>query len=78
MTRFTMPEELYGPASVAGLKHDVYKRITAGKLVEAELAFLDEIFKASSAILNALLRGHARPGNLLASFFFIGGTVFKQ
>jgi MoxR-like ATPase len=55
LTRFTTPEELFGPMSVAGLKKDEYRRLTAGKLPESELAFLDEIFKANSAVLNALL-----------------------
>jgi hypothetical protein len=33
--RFTCPEELLGAISVAGLKADVYRRVTAGKLAEA-------------------------------------------
>lgn len=55
MTRFTSPDELLGPISVQGLKIDQYRRITTGKLPEAQLVFLDEIFKANSAVLNALL-----------------------
>src|SRR3954453_14614456 len=56
LNRFTTPEEVLGAISVAGLKSDVYRRITVGKLPEADLAFLDEVFKASSAILNVLLK----------------------
>jgi len=56
MTKYTVPEEVVGPVSLAGLKEDRYFRITAGKLPEADFTYLDEVFKASSAILNTLLR----------------------
>jgi MoxR-like ATPase len=56
LTKFTTPEELFGPVSISGLKADDYRRVTTGKLADVELAFLDETFKASSAILNYLLR----------------------
>lgn len=55
LTRFSTPEELFGPVSLAGLKDDKFRRVTTGKLPEATVAFLDEIYKANSAVLNALL-----------------------
>lgn len=55
LTRFSTPEELFGPHSLQGLKADKFERVIAKKLPVAHVAFLDEIFKANSAILNALL-----------------------
>lgn len=55
LSKYTVPEELFGPVSVIGLKEDKYRRIVTGKLPEADVAFIDEIFKASSAIANTTL-----------------------
>lgn len=55
MMRFTQPEEVFGPMSLKGLQADEFRRKIDGYLPMANLAFIDEIFKANSAILNALL-----------------------
>ena len=55
LTKFSTPEEIFGAVSLRGLEQDDYRRVTDHKLPEAHIAFLDEIFKANSSILNALL-----------------------
>jgi len=55
MGKFTLPEEVFGPISLRGLEQDQYRRVTTSYLPEARVAFLDECFKANSAILNNLL-----------------------
>lgn len=67
--RFTEPSEIFGPIDLQKLKSGVVEIETTGMLPEAEIAFLDEIFLGSTAILNTLLnllnervfrRGHTR------------------
>lgn len=55
LTKFSSPEELFGPLSLKDLEHGLYKRNTSRKMPEAHVAFLDELFKSNSAILNSLL-----------------------
>jgi len=56
LTRFTEPNELFGPVDIKTFQEGGgYRRLIKGLLPTAEIAFLDEIFKANSAILNALL-----------------------
>lgn len=55
LTKFTTPDELFGPLSLSALKADRFERKVQGYLPTARIAFLDEIFKANSSILNALL-----------------------
>jgi MoxR-like ATPase len=55
LTKFSTPEELFGPISLKALEQDRFSRLTTGKLPEAEFAFIDEIFKSNSAVLNSML-----------------------
>lgn len=55
LTRFTEPNELFGPFDIRKLKEGELVTNTEGMLPEASLVFLDEIFNANSAILNSLL-----------------------
>lgn len=67
--RFTEPTDIFGAVDLAKLKLGQVEIQTAGMLPEAEIAFLDEVFLGSTAILNTLLallnervfaRGHTR------------------
>lgn len=56
LSKFSTPEELFGPFSFTQLEFDRYVRVTKGKMPEAYTVFIDEIFKGNPSILNAMLK----------------------
>src|SRR5215216_992712 len=71
LTRFTEPNEIFGPIDIQAFRSGSYSRRMEGMLPHGEIVFLDEIFKANSAILNSLL------SVLNERLFTVGGTVVK-
>lgn len=55
MTKFTRPDEIIGPISLQGLEKDELNRVLEGRLADAHVAFLDEVFNSNSGCLNAVL-----------------------
>lgn len=69
--RFTEPAEIFGPIDLQKLRAGVVETNVRGMLPEAEVAFLDEVFRGSTAILNALL-------SILNERKFHGGTTIHE
>jgi MoxR-like ATPase len=71
LTRFTEPNEIFGPIDIQAFREGRYERRMEAMLPQAEIVFLDEIFKANSAILNSLL------SVLNERSYAVGGQVHK-
>jgi MoxR-like ATPase len=68
LTRFTEPNEIFGPVNIKQFQEGAFTRNVERALPSARVAFLDEVFKANSAILNALL-------TILNERFFFNGLI---
>lgn len=81
LTRFTEPNEIFGPFDIRKLKEGELTTNTEGMMPEASLVFLDEIFNANSAILNSLLMAlnerifrRGKETKKLPSLMFVGAS----
>lgn len=81
LTRFTEPNELFGPFDIRRLREGELVTNTEGMLPEASLVFLDELLNANSAILNSLLLAlnerifrRGRESRPLAALLFVGAS----
>ncbi|MGB0523598.1 MAG: AAA family ATPase [Flammeovirgaceae bacterium] len=81
LTRFTEPNEIFGPFDIRKLKEGELITNTEGMMPEASLVFLDEIFNANSAILNSLLMAlnervfrRGKENKALPSLMFVGAS----
>jgi MoxR-like ATPase len=71
LTRFTEPNEIFGPVDIQAFRSGQYRRRTEGMLPSAQVVFLDEVFKSNSAILNSLLT------LLNERVYAVGGEVLR-
>jgi MoxR-like ATPase len=71
LTRFSEPNEIFGPVDIKSFREGTFVRRVESMLPDAEIVFLDEIFKSNSAVLNALL------SILNERRFFTGSTTIK-
>jgi MoxR-like ATPase len=70
LTRFTEPNEIFGPVDIAAFREGRYQRRVEGMLPVAEIVFLDEVFKSNSAILNSPLYQWRHRASLSAAIVF--------
>jgi MoxR-like ATPase len=71
LTRFTEPNEIFGPIDITAFRQGQYQRRMDGMLPTSDIVFLDEVFKANSAILNSLL------SVLNERLYTVGSTAVK-
>ncbi len=81
LTRFTEPNELFGPFDIRKLREGDLVTNTEGMLPEADFVFLDELLNANSAILNSLLMAlnersfrRGRETRKLPALMFVGAS----